>query len=73
MLNAFFAIGYFSAAIYGMFIDGTYWKIYGVTFVLYLIFVTCTRVMRDNTKRKTLLISTWNGKIKVTLLLCRGL
>ena len=63
MMNSLFGIGYASAIIYGIFVDGTYWKIYGVLFVGYLAFVSMTRVMKDNPKRKTLIAATWNGKI----------
>ena len=60
-MNAFYGIGYASAIIYGIFVDGTYWKIYGILFVCYLAFVTFTRVMKDNPKRKTIIAATWNG------------
>jgi hypothetical protein len=62
MINAFYGIGYFSAVIYGLLIDGTYWKIYLTLFIVYLVFVSMSRVMKDNPKRKTLIAATWQGK-----------
>ena len=59
MINAFYGIGYFSAVIYGLLIDGTYWKIYATLLVAYLIFVFSQRVIKDNPKRKTLIAATW--------------
>ena len=60
MINACFGIGYAAAVVYGMLVDGTYWKIYGCLLICYLTFVTVTREMKDNPKRKTLTIATWS-------------
>ena len=62
VMNAFWGIGIASSAVYGMLVDGTYWKIYFALCIAYTAFVCATRVMRDNGKRKTLMIATWNGK-----------
>jgi len=60
MINACIGIGYAAAVVYGMLVDGAYWKIYCCILVCYLTFVTLTRETRDNPKRKTLTIATWN-------------
>ena len=62
VMNAFYGIGIVSSVVYGMLVDGTYWKIYTVLTVLYLVFVLCSRNKRDNPKRKTIMAATWNGK-----------
>jgi len=56
-LNALFLV---AGAIYGVFVDGTFWKIYFVLVVLYTIFHLLTRNQRENTKRKNIMISTWS-------------
>jgi cell shape-determining protein MreD len=61
-MNALFGIGIVASIIHGVLFDGTFWKIYGVLFVIYLVFVLATRNMRDNPKRKTIMAATWNGK-----------
>ena len=58
-LNFLFLV---AGAIYGVFVDGTFWKIYFVLVVLYTIFHLLTRNQRENTKRKNIMISTWSGK-----------
>lgn len=60
MINACLGVGYAAALVYGMLVDGVYWKIYCCLLVCYLAFVTLTRETRDNPKRKTLTIATWN-------------
>ena len=61
-MNALFGIAIVASIIHGVLFDGAFWKIYGVLFVLYLIFVLVTRNMRDNHKRKIIMASTWSGK-----------
>ena len=48
--------------IYGFWIDSTYWKIYGICFVVYLLFVMVSTNRRDNHKRRILTLSTWSCK-----------
>ena len=62
VMNAFWGIGLASGMVYGVFCDGRYWKIYFALSILYFIWVQATIVKKDNGKRKTLMISTWNGK-----------
>ena len=56
-------IGLLSNVVYGMLVDGTYWKIYFALLAAYTAFVCATRNMKDNGKRKTLMAATWNGKL----------
>ena len=62
VMNALWGIGLASNILYGVFVDGTYWKIYFALLALYTVFFFSQRVTRDNGKRKTIMISTWNGK-----------
>jgi hypothetical protein len=58
-MNALWGLFILASIIYGIVIDGTFWKIYlGLVGVWYL-FVLLQRDKRDNGKRKTMLISTW--------------
>jgi cell shape-determining protein MreD len=68
-MNALYGIGILASVIHGIIYDGTYWKIYGVLFLVYLVFVMVTRDMRDNPKRRTIMAATWNGKLKFLLIL----
>ena len=63
MINALFGIGLATTFIYNIFVDGTWAKIYFVLFCLYLGYVMATINRKQNPKRKTLLISTWTGKL----------
>ena len=51
-----------AGVIYGIFCDGTFWKIYGVLVLLYTVFIIMFKNARENTKRKTMLISSWGRK-----------
>jgi hypothetical protein len=57
-LNFLFLV---AGAIYGIFVDGTFWKIYFVLVALYTAFMLWHRTS-ENTKRKNIMISTWSGK-----------
>ena len=57
-LNFLFLI---AGLIYGVFVDGTFWKIYFVLVALYTAFMLMNRTS-ENTKRKNIMISTWSGK-----------
>ena len=46
--------------IYGIWVDATFWKIYGVVLTIYSIFATTQLNRKETTKRKTVMISTWN-------------
>lgn len=62
MINALFALGFVAHVLQCILFDSTWFRIYGVLFVAYLSFVLYTRNMKENPKRKTLMIATWNGK-----------
>jgi hypothetical protein len=61
-MNALLGLGLIAAIIYGFWIDSTYWKIYGICFVVYLLFVMVSTNRRDNHKRRILTLSTWSCK-----------
>jgi positive regulator of sigma E activity len=62
-MNAFFGIGIVAAILYGVLFDGTFWKIYGILLVGYLVFVTLRTDKRDNHKRRILTIASWDRKL----------
>lgn len=59
-MNALKGLFILAGIIYGVFYDGTFWKIYAACFVAYLLFVYISQVRRDNGMRQTLIISTWS-------------
>jgi len=59
MVNALNALFFVAGAIYGIWIDGTFWKIYFVLVALYTAFVFTNRT-NENTKRKNIMIATWS-------------
>lgn len=59
-MNALIGLMILTGIIYGIFVDATFWKIYALVVSIYLIFVLWQRDARDNPKRKTILISTWD-------------
>jgi len=61
-MNALTGLLILAAIIYGVFIDGTFWKIYGVLVVVYAAFVLFQRDRKENPKRKTMVISSWSCK-----------
>jgi cell shape-determining protein MreD len=62
-MNALLGLGILAAIIYGVIFDATYWKIYGICFVVYLLFVMLMTNRRDNHKRRILTLSTWSCKL----------
>ena len=66
-MNALWGLFILAGLIYGIFIDGTFWKIYLVLVIAYYIFTMVYRNSRDNILRKTIMISTWGGKYKTHL------
>ena len=62
-MNALFGIGILAAIIYGILVDALFWKIYGVLFAVYLLFVICSANRKDNHKRRTMTLSTWSCKL----------
>ena len=61
-MNALLQLFIWTGIIYGIFVDGTFWKIYFTLLVAYTAWWKITRNERDNPKRKTIMISTWSGK-----------
>ena len=62
-MNALFGIAVVSSLMHGVLYCRSYWLIYIVCLAAWYVFVEKTKVKRDNGKRKTLLLATWNGKI----------
>ena len=61
-MNALIGLLILAGLLYGIFVDLTFWKIYGTLVVVYTAFVLWQRDAKENPKRKTLLISTWGCK-----------
>mgnify|MGYP007070401105 CR=1 FL=1 len=61
-MNALFGIAIASSLMNGLLNDGTYWLIYIMCLVIWTIFIVKTKNPRENGKRKTLMLATWNGK-----------
>ena len=59
-MNALIGCLIIAGILYGIFVDSTFWKIYGAVIVCYTGFVLWQRDARENPKRKTILIATWN-------------
>ncbi len=62
-MNALLVLLILAGLIYGILVDGTFWKIYGIIVTLYLVFVLWQRDSKENPKRKTILASTWSRKL----------
>ena len=60
-MNAFFGLAIVAALVYGVVIDGTYFKIYIIILVAYIILTQLGTLSRYNNKRKKCNIATWNG------------
>ena len=63
-MNALIGLLILTGMIYGIFVDATFWKLYGIVVLVYFILVTLQKDSRENTKRKTMLIGTWGCKSK---------
>lgn len=61
-MNAFYGLAIAASLIHGILFDGSFWKIYFCNLFIYTLFVMLTRSTKENPKRKTLMIATWNGK-----------
>ena len=61
-MNALNLLLIVTAIFYGIFVDGTFWKIYFCLAAAYTVVYLAYRNQRDNTKRKNIMISTWSGK-----------
>ena len=61
-MNALLAILIYAGIVHGIFVDGTYWKIYFALLAMYTVFVTLAKNSKQNPKRKSLIIASWSGK-----------
>ena len=61
-MNGFKGCAILAGILYGIFVDGTFWKWYAAVVTCYMVFVLVQRNGKENPKRKTLLIGTWNCK-----------
>jgi hypothetical protein len=62
-MNAFFGIGIVTAILYGLLIDGTFFKLYFVLLIGYICIFQFIFLKRgDFSKRKNLVVATWGGK-----------
>ncbi len=63
-MNALFGIGVVSGIIYGLFIDGTFFKIYFAILLFYtIVFNNLLINKKQTTKRKNISATTWGGMI----------
>ena len=60
-MNAFKGIAIVSAIIYGIFVDATYFKIYAVLMLAYIILTQIGTSSKYNNPRKKCNIASWNG------------
>ena len=61
-MNAFLGLGIIAAIFYGLFIDGTFFKIYFALVALYYVIFQNIFVDRSYIpKRKNITVSTWGG------------
>lgn len=61
-MNALLGLAILAAILYGILFDGTFWRIYGVLVLVYLLFVMCRTNKKDNHKRRIITLSTWDCK-----------
>ena len=61
-MNALIALLLMAGVVYGIWIDGTFWKIYGTMVAVYTVFVFMQKDKRENPMRKTLTIAQWSCK-----------
>ena len=61
-MNAFIILGFIAAILYGLFVDGTYFKIYFALIAIYIVFFQFIFINRSHlTKRKNITAVTWGG------------
>ena len=68
-MNALIIIGFIAAIFYGIFVDGTYFKIYFTLLFLYT--VICNHLLinkNDISKRRNILVTSWNGTSALLLI-----
>ena len=60
-MNAMLVIGLFASVIYGILIDGTWFKIYFILLFSYYVLTQIGRGNKQNTRRTKVNIATWNA------------
>ena len=61
-MNALLGVSIATAIVYGIFIDGTFFKIYSAMLVIY--FIVTQVLLKNNknlTKRKNIMVASWGG------------
>ncbi len=62
-MNAFFGIGFVTAILYGILVDGTYLKIYFALTLIYIVVFNNLLINKKHfTKRKNINVTSWCGK-----------
>lgn len=61
-MNAFYGLAIATSLINGLLFDWSFWGIYFLVFLAYCAMWYITMPKKDQSKRKTIMISTWNGK-----------
>ncbi len=62
-MNAFFGVGILTAILYGILIDGTFFKLYFVLLAIYTIVCNHLCINKKHvSKRRNITITTWDGK-----------
>ena len=61
-MNALLGLLFVAGFIYGIVVDGTFWKIYGICLTIYTVFAAIHQDSKNNPKRKIVTISTWDCK-----------
>ena len=61
-MNALMGLLLAAGVVYGIWIDGTFWKIYASMVMVYAVFVFLQKDKRENPKRKLITISQWSRK-----------
>ena len=63
-MNALFGVGFVSGIVYGLLVDGTYFKIYAVILLFYTVVFNFILIDRTHfTKRKNINVTSWNGNL----------
>ena len=61
-MNALFGVGAVSGLLYGIFVDGTYFKIFFAVLIFYtVVFNNLLVNKKHTTKRKNIMATTWSG------------
>ena len=67
-MNALFGVGAVSGLLYGIFVDGTYFKIFIAVLIFYtVVFNNLLVNKKHTTKRKNIMVTTWSGNIHLII------